>query len=180
MADDVWAPWASADPAALAAVFELTTFEEQVRALLELEPKASAKQIAALPWDEARPVREYKIVTDAWRLEKGAKRALAKDAEPSIESQLQDQFEAAVSTQNLKGAKEAMDLLVKMRTAKGVKREREAQDDFTRLDPWETLMLGALVHKLRGEPLTTQDTELLAYVALLDKEPDASAEQSSG
>jgi hypothetical protein len=178
---DPWAPWASVDTAALDAVFALPDFEAQCRALLELAPHASARQLSLLPWDERHEPREFRNARDSWVEERRAQKEEwhGHDDQP-LDKAVRQTFEDSVRARDLKAASEALDLLVKMGTAKGVKKAVQAEDDFSKLTACETLMLGAIVHKLRSEPLTTEDEKLLEYVALLDAEVARAGAVESG
>lgn len=173
---DPWAPWAECDPAALAAVFDLPDFEAQCRALLDLRPnKISARDLSFLPWEEPHEPREFRAIRDAWALARSTKREVERERdEKPIEASVREQFENAVRTRNLKEANEALALLVKIGAAKGVNVSKDPEDDYERLTDVETLALGALCHKLRAEPLTELDQEILAIIAQLG--PSVSAE----
>jgi hypothetical protein len=176
-APDPFAPWRGCDPAALQAVFELETFDAQCFALLDLAPnKISARDLSLLPWDEAHEPREFRNVRDQWAGARAAKREHERERdELPLDQAVRQQFEDAVRTRDLKSADEALDLLVKLGTAKGIARQAKEQDDYSRLSARQVLVLGALVHQLRSEPLTQAEQDLLAYIDLID----SSAEQDS-
>src|SRR6516225_4315253 len=112
---DPWAPWANVDPAALDAVFALPDFEAQCRALLELAPHASARQLSLLPWDERHEPREFKTICEAWRAERAYRRdeARVRDDLP-MDQQVRRQFEDAVRARDMREADKAFDLLRKI------------------------------------------------------------------
>jgi hypothetical protein len=166
---DPWAPWASVDPAALDAVFALPDFEAQCRALLELAPHVSARQLSLLPWDERHEPREFKTLCETWRAARKNDRAVApsRDELPLTEAvwaKLEDSARAGLWDE----AKKAFDVLGKLATESrpGVKAD-DAADDYSRLTDHEVLVLSAIVHKLRAEPITTDEAQLLEFVALL-------------
>ena len=167
-----WGLW-SAQTSELAAVFELASFGDQVRALLDLQPKAMAKEILALPWEEKHTKAEVQRIRADW--EKSGRRpkppAQFKPT-PEVERPLEDKLWEQVLAHSQIGAfaeaKKAHELLVQISKQKTRGPVTKEQDDFKRLDANETAVLAALVHKLRGEPLTPADEAALRYVALLD------------
>ncbi len=164
---DPWAPWASADQRAVADVFDLEGFDVQVRALLELAPKASAKEVAALPWEEVHAPREFRAIRDAWAAERAVKRDEERAGnEKPITEVLFDQFSTGIRLGNLKDAKTAFELMKQVAGSKSTVEQR-SEDDWDRLTEVETLVLGALIHKLRDEPLTEFDQSALEFVGKL-------------
>lgn len=168
---DPWEPWAKADANALSAVFDLPDFEAQCRALLELAPHASAKQLSLLPWNEARPLREYKIIRERFALERSAKRdrERARDEKP-LKEVIQEQLDAAVRTGNAKEANQLVALAGKIAVS-SVGAPQGAEDDYSKLTDVEVFALAALCHKLRDEPLTELDTHLLEQIENLNTTP---------
>ena len=163
---DPWTPWENADPEALVSALEHDTFDAQVKALLELAPKASAGEIAALPvWPEPHTKAEIKRIRDAWVYQRGAKREQERERdELPLDQAVWVQLQSAARTGDWKGAKEAFDLMTRLQASK-LRETDAAEDDFSRLTDTETLFLGALVHKLRDEPLTEFDEQALAFIA---------------
>jgi hypothetical protein len=174
IAPDPWAPWAKADPEALDDVFALDTFDAQVRALLDLAPQASARDVSLLPWDEPHVLNEFKRIREAWAVARAARKDQeeARDEVPIPEA-MQRQFEDSVRAKDLRGAKEALDLLARLQANRIVSQAQHKDDDYSRLSDREVLVLGALVHRLRGEPLTQSDENMLAYIALIDTNAEA-------
>jgi hypothetical protein len=166
-----WGPW-SGQTSALAAVFDLPTFADQVRALLDLQPKAMAKEILALPWEEKHSKAEVQRIRADWekagRKPKPAPIAPPPEDERPIEDRLWEQVMAHSQIGAFAEAKKAHELLVQIGKQKTRGPVAKEQDDFKRLDANETAVLAALVHKLRGEPLTPADEAALRYVALLE------------
>lgn len=165
-APDPWAPWEHADSEALIDALDRETFDAQVRALLELAPKASASEIAALPvWTEPHTKKEIRSIRDAWVYQRGAKREQERERdELPLDQAVWAQLQTAARTGDWKGAKEAFDLMTRLQASK--LRDTDApEDDFSRLTDTETLFLGALVHKLRDEPLTEFDEQALKFIA---------------
>jgi multidrug efflux pump subunit AcrA (membrane-fusion protein) len=163
-----WAPWKDADPETLGRVFELESFDAQVRALLELAPKASSKELAALPWTESHTLREFRVIADAWRLERQTKREQDRSTnERPLADVVREQLEAATRTGNTKEAIQLLDLEQKIAKSRAAHTEN-TEDDFTRLSDVEVMLLAALCHKLRDEPITEIEAGLLALVAQLD------------
>ncbi len=171
MSEIDWGLWA-AQTESLSEVFALETFAEQVRALLDLQPKAMAKEILALPWDEQHSKAEVQRIRADW--EKSGRRpkppapiAPPPEEERPIADRLWDQVLAHAQIGAFTEAKKAHELLVQIGKQKTRGPVTKEQDDFKRLDANETAVLAALVHKLRGEPLTPADEAALKYVALL-------------
>lgn len=166
---DPFEPWGGESDERLLAVFELGTVELQVRALLDLNPKVSAKQIAALPWEQKEPIAFFKRIRDAW----AAERAIAREQERAqeekpLEDDLWTRVRASIQSGDLKSAKEAFELMSKVATSKQARAAAaKGDDDFSRLTDVETLVLGALCHKLRDEPLTEFDEGALQFIASL-------------
>ncbi len=168
-APDPWTPWENADPDELTNALEYKTFDAQVKALLDLAPKASAKEILALPvWPETHTKREVTLIRDAWAFQRGSKREVERERdELPLDQAVWKQLQAAARSGDWKSAKEAFDLMTKLQASK--LRESDAnEDDFSRLTDTEVLFLGALLHKLRDEPMTEFDTQAIAYVGALN------------
>lgn len=162
---DPWAPWADVDPDALGAALDHDTFDAQVRALLDLAPKTSAKQIAALPWPEPHAPAEVKQIREAWAYARNAKRDAERERdEKPLDAALWEQMQAAARTGAWKDAKSAFELMTKLQASKIVEHAAPA-DDFSRLTDVEVLFLGALLHKLRDEPMTEFDEQAIAWIA---------------
>lgn len=157
-------PWSACDPAALDRVFDLAEFEAQVRALLDLAPKASAAELAALPWSERHKKSEFTYIRDTW----AAERAAAREAERAYEEkpldkELEERFEAAVRSGDVRGAKECKALLDEIAGSK-LARSTQKEDDYSRLSDVRLLALSALVHVMRDEPCTEAETRVLAHL----------------
>lgn len=165
---DPWFPWDNADPDALADALEHETFDAQVKALLDLAPKASAGDIAALPvWAEPHTKAEIKRIRDAWAFQRGAKRESERERdEMPLDQAVWTQLQAAARSGDWKSAKEAFDLMTKLQASK-MRETDAAEDDFTRLTDTEILFMGALLHKLRDEPMTEFDEQAIAYIGAL-------------
>jgi hypothetical protein len=163
--DEAMAPWSGADPDKLARALSIENFRDQVFALLELAPKTSATQLAALPWDGKHYPHEFRALRSEFAAEQQAKREQSKRTdERPIADVAWDQLKAAVRTGDFVTAEKAAKTLEQL--AK-VSRERadQSEDDFARLTDNETMVLAALVHKLRDEPLTDLDAAVIEYVA---------------
>lgn len=159
-------PWS--DCAELDSVFAIETFEDQVRALLDLRPKASAKNLLELPWEEPHKKAEFQRLRDAWALDRASKREEAREYEEKpLDVDLWDRVQANIRSGDMKAAKEAYDLMGQIASAKQV-RASHTQDDFTKLSDVEVLVLGALLHKLRDEPMTQFDENAIAYIGALE------------
>lgn len=162
---DPWAPWADVDPDALGAALDHDTFDAQVRALLDLAPKTSAKQIAALPWPEQHTASEIRQIREAWAYARNAKRDAERERdEKPLDVALWEQMQTAARTGAWKDAKSAFELMTKLQASKLAEHAAPA-DDFSRLTDLEVLFLGALLHKLRDEPMTEFDDRAIAMIA---------------
>ena len=168
------APWAKADPDKLTRALGIDDFRDQIFALLDLAPRASAADLAKLPWTEPHERREFRSIRDQWSTAKHAKREESdRTDERPIADVAWDQIKAAVRTGDFKTAEAAVNTLQKLKQAEQTRPEK-TDDDFARLTDAETMVLAALVHKLRDEPLTELDAAALEYVAeiSLDVRPE--------
>jgi hypothetical protein len=165
---DPWSPWENADPDALTDALECETFDAQVKALLDLSPKASAAQVLALPvWPEKHTKREVTLIRDAWAFQRGSKREVERERdELPLDQAVMKQFQASARSGDWKGAKDAFELMTKIQASK-IRDTDAPEDDFSRLTDTEVLFLGALLHKLRDEPMTEFDEQAIAYVGAI-------------
>lgn len=171
--DDPLAPWADADPDAMRRALEIEDFRGQLFALLDLAPKASSSDLAALPWTDRHERREFKSIRDQWASERAAKREEYRQTqERPIEDVTWDQIKAAVRTGDFKGAESAIKTLQLLQVAERTRPEQVSEDDFSRLSDMQAMVLAALVRQLRDEPLTEFDMRALAYVDTLTTAAD--------
>jgi len=165
---DPFEPWALVPRDQLAAVFDLETFDAQIRALLELHPHASAKELLALPWEEKHTKAEVQRIREAWADERARANAAPSNPDDAIpiEERLWNQMVAHAQMGAFADAKKAHELLVQISKQKAARPDAK-EDDFSKLTDVEVMALAALAHKLRGEALSPTDIRVLAYIGML-------------